>query len=113
MTAATVSERVDAEVAAYDPAARAASGKIGASTSEHWHSVTLADFEAARIEPTPVTVNFSGGLTQECWLVTRGGAYRVAFMPRAGYFSLVVTSDIGPLDIGVQGGAVDCFGAVQ
>lgn len=76
-------------------------------------AATLADFRAARIAPVKVRVNFSGGLQNDCWLVTRGRDYRVAYMPKAGYFSLVVSSDIGPLDIGVHGGAVECFGAVQ
>lgn len=97
MTAADVDKLVDESVAVADVDA-----------------MTLADFKAARIAPVKVAVNFSGGLQNDCWLVTRGRDYRVAYMPKAGYFSLVVvSSDIGPLDIGVHGGAVECFGAVQ
>ncbi|WP_375229858.1 hypothetical protein [Roseobacter sp. S98] len=63
--------------------------------------------------PKEVTVNFSGGLTQKCWSVTRGdGDYRVVYLPVAGYFALVVESDFGPLDIGVHGSAVGCFSSV-
>ncbi|MEM6617902.1 MAG: hypothetical protein AAF631_01205 [Pseudomonadota bacterium] len=72
-----------------------------------------AEFTAARVAPTPVVVNFAGGHRATCWYVTRGdGDYRVVFMPRAGYFSLVVASVIGPLDIGVHGEAVDVFASV-
>lgn len=74
---------------------------------------TLADFEKAVVEPRLVTVNFSGGITQKCWSVTRSnGMYRVIFLPTAGYFSLCVESDFGPLDIGVHGDAIGCFGSV-
>ncbi len=74
---------------------------------------TLADFEKAVVEPRLVTVNFSGGITQKCWNVTRSnGMYRVIFLPMAGYFSLCVESDFGPLDIGVHGDAIGCFGSV-
>lgn len=74
---------------------------------------TLEAFKLQLREPRPVTVNFSGGLTQTCWSVTRGdGCYRVIYMPVAGYFSLCVESDFGPLDIGVHGQAIDCFGSV-
>ena len=63
--------------------------------------------------PREVEVNFSGGITQKCWSVSRGdGTYRVVYMPRAGYFSLCVESDFGPLDIGVHGPALGCFGSV-
>lgn len=63
--------------------------------------------------PREITVNFSSGITQTCWSVSRGdGTYRVVFMPRAGYFSLCVESDFGPLDIGVHGPALGCFASV-
>ncbi|MGZ2256130.1 hypothetical protein [Roseobacter sp. A03A-229] len=63
--------------------------------------------------PRKIKVNFSGGITQDCWSVTRGdGDYRVMYMPVAGYFSLCVESDFGPLDIGVHGTALGCFGSV-
>lgn len=74
---------------------------------------TARDLRRALKVPREVTVNFSGGITQTCWSVSRGdGTYRVIYMPRAGYFSLCVESDFGPLDIGVHGPALGCFGSV-
>jgi hypothetical protein len=74
---------------------------------------TLDAFRAAFREPKLVTVNFSGGVRQKCWSVTKSdGSYRVVFLPRAGYFSLCVESDFGPLDIGVHGSAIGCFSSV-
>ncbi|MGB3245229.1 MAG: hypothetical protein WBB25_11885 [Sulfitobacter sp.] len=74
---------------------------------------TARDFGQTRVKPRMVTVNFSGGLAQTCWSVTRGdGTYRVVYLPTAGYFSLCVESDFGPLDIGVHGPALGCFGSV-
>ncbi|MCR9126005.1 MAG: hypothetical protein NXH82_07745 [Rhodobacteraceae bacterium] len=74
---------------------------------------TLDAFRAARRKPRPITVNFSGGITQKCWSVTRpNGDYRVVYLPLAGYFSLCVESDFGPLDIGVHGPAIACYGSV-
>ena len=32
---------------------------------------TYAEFVAARVVPAPITVNFSGGITQTCWFVTK------------------------------------------
>ena len=73
----------------------------------------LDAFRNALVEPFQTVVNFSGGITQTCWTVTRtDGTYRVVFMPIAGYFSLCVESDFGPLDIGVHGDAMGCYGAV-
>ena len=70
-------------------------------------------FEAALVHPFETTVNFSGGITQRCWTVTRSdGDYRVVYLPRAGYFALCVESDFGPLDIGVHGPALGCFASV-
>ena len=70
-------------------------------------------FEKQLREPKLVTVNFSGGITQKCYSVTRGaGTYRVIYLPLAGYFSLVVESDFGPLDIGIHGPAIGCFASV-
>ena len=72
-----------------------------------------AEFGRTRRAPREVTVQFSGGITQRCWSVSRGdGAYRVVYLPTAGYFSLCVESDFGPLDIGVHGPALGCFGSV-
>lgn len=74
---------------------------------------TAEDFSKRVRPPKPVTVNFSGGITQTCWNVARGdGDYRVIYLPTAGYFSLCVESDFGPLDIGVHGPALGCFGSV-
>lgn len=74
---------------------------------------TAKAFRTALRPPREITVNFSGGLTQTCWSVSRGdGTYRVVYMPLAGYFSLCVESDFGPLDIGVHGPALGCFGSV-
>lgn len=73
----------------------------------------LAAFQTAFRTPRQITVNFSGGITQKCWSVTRSdGSYRVVYMPMAGYFSLCVESDFGPLDIGVHGSAIGCFSSV-
>ncbi|MEL6885988.1 MAG: hypothetical protein AAFP87_15875 [Pseudomonadota bacterium] len=70
-------------------------------------------FEDALVQPFETTVQFSGGITQRCWTVTRtDGAYRVVYLPRAGYFALCVESDFGPLDIGVHGPALGCFASV-
>jgi hypothetical protein len=91
---------LDAEEAAWDGSTSQGAG-------------TLAAFRQHRRPPRPVTVNFSGGITQTCWSVTRtNGTYRVIYLPTAGYFSLCVESDFGPLDIGVHGPAIDCFGSV-
>ena len=74
---------------------------------------TLAAFRSALCEPEVVTVNFSGGLTQDCWAVTQpNGDYRVIYLPLAGYFSLCVESVFGPLAIGVHGHAIGCFSSV-
>ena len=74
---------------------------------------TLADFEAHLQAPRAVEVQFSGGVMQTCWAVTRPrGPYQVIYMPAAGYFSLCVGSQFGPLDIGVHGKVIDCFGSV-
>lgn len=76
-------------------------------------AATVRAFRQALCEPEQVTANFSGGVTQECWTITySNGAYRVLFLPTAGYFSLCVESEIGPLDIGVHGKAIGCFSSV-
>ena len=74
---------------------------------------TLADFRAALRKPREASVTFSGGIIQRCWSVTRPrGPYRVFYLPTAGYFSLCVDSDFGPLDIGVHGNAIGCYASV-
>ncbi len=91
---------IDKEVEAYD-------------TTDRAQAATLAEFQTYRRPPKLMTVNFSGGITQSCYSVTRpNGDYRVIYLPLAGYFSLCVESDFGPLDIGVHGPAIDCFGSV-
>lgn len=94
---ALINEEIEAALAGGDPILRA----------------TARDFQSLRRPPRKVQVNFSGGITQTCWSVSRGdGAYRVIYLPSAGYFSLCVESDFGPLDIGVHGPALACFGSV-
>ena len=71
------------------------------------------EFSAALIPPRKITVNFAGGFTEPCYLVARPkGPYSVVYMPKAGYFSLCVASMFGPVDIGVHGGAMDCYASV-
>jgi hypothetical protein len=84
-----------------------------ASTKTYSERAHLEAFCAALVRPFEMTVTFSGGITQKCWTVTRtDGSYRVVFMPLAGYFSLCVESDFGPLDIGVHGPAFGCYASV-
>jgi hypothetical protein len=89
------------EIAALDPSSRA-------------DRLLLAEFESLRDpNPTAREVQFSGGLTQMCWRVTRSnGAYSLFYLPGPDYFSLCVDSAIGPLDIGVHGPALRCFASV-
>lgn len=96
-----INHLIDAEIAALD-------------ISERANRITLADFSRLRVKrPAEVTVNFSGGITQTCWTVTRpNGDYQVIYLPSADYFSLCVGSDFGPLDIGVHGPALKCFASV-
>ena len=104
-TEAPLSARIDALIDAELEAARSSADRVLRRTAE--------DFLARRRPPREVTVNFSGGITQPCWSVSRGdGTYRVVYLPTAGYFSLCVESDFGPLDIGVHGPALGCFGSV-
>ncbi|WP_319824915.1 hypothetical protein [Thalassovita sp.] len=96
-----------------DVKAEVAKAIAGFRPASRADAMTLADFRKAVVEPRLVTVNFSGGITQKCWNVTRSnGAYRVIFLPKAGYFSLCVESIFGPVDIGVHGDAIGCFGSV-
>ncbi|GAB4359271.1 MAG: hypothetical protein Kow0026_20740 [Oricola sp.] len=78
-----------------------------------WRRRSLAHFRESLCDPRAIEVNFAGGAVQTCWSVTRSnGAYRVIFLPRAGYFSLCVESRYGPVDIGVHGNAIECFDSV-
>ncbi len=98
--AARATTLIEAEIAGYEARDRAA-------------AMTLEEFRAARQEPEAVMVAFSGGMARECWAVTRrNGPYRVVFMAEVGYFSLVIEGPFGPIDIGVHGKAIDCFGSV-
>ena len=102
------------EIDAYIPRARdqIAHGD-GRSLSVDWHRKTLAEFQSALVEPAPLEVIFRGGVEMECWSVTRtNGCYRVVYLPMADYFSLVVESKFGPVDINVHGDALGCFGSV-
>jgi hypothetical protein len=90
-----------------------ASEIAGFDTSSPIAARILADFTASRIPPEPVEVQFSGGIFQDCWAVTRADArYRVIWLPMAGYFALCVEGQFGPLDIGVHGPALSCFASV-
>jgi len=97
---ARIEALIAAEIAAFDTSSPAA-------------RTTLAEFEAARIPPEPVEVQFSGAIHLDCWAVTRSnGRYTLVWMPLAGYFSLCVDGQFGPLDIGVHGPALGCFASV-
>ena len=102
---------IEAEIAAYaagEPASPAAHVPAAA-----YRERVVSAFREELVEPEPVTVNFSGGLTQVCWTVTRSnGRYQVIYLPRAGYFSLVIETGFGPVDMGVHGRAIDCFDCV-
>ncbi len=101
----SIAERIDVLIDAEVAEARGSGDPVISATAEA--------FQQTRRAPREVTVNFSGGLTQRCWSVSRGdGTYRVVYLPTAGYFSLCVESDFGPLDIGVHGPALGCFGSV-
>lgn len=109
-----VRQLIRAELRDYDPdgAPRRHVG-LGAPMSADWHRQTLAEFRRALVEPSRVAVNFSGGGQQMCWSVTRtNGSYRVIYVPAAACFSLAVESRYGPVDIGVHGDALGCFGSV-
>ncbi len=102
------------EIRAYDPDSPAAR-KVGqgAPMSPEWHRKTISDLMEALIEPVETEVHFSGGATLTCWSVTRSnGNYRVIYIPWADLFSLAVESKYGPVDIGVHGDAMGCFGSV-
>ena len=78
-----------------------------------FEEATKEAFLKVRVHPSPITVNFRGGITKICWNITKSdGTYRVVFLPEQGYFSLCVDSDFGPLDIGVHGSALACFSSV-
>lgn len=85
----------------------------GLDLSKREQRMTLEDFRKRRVKPSAITVNFSGGITQTCWMVTRSdGSYSLIYLPTADYFSLCVDSIFGPVDIGVHGPALKCFSAV-
>ncbi|GHF69465.1 hypothetical protein [Seohaeicola zhoushanensis] len=115
VTAAEIVALIDREMIAWDAdrRQREAADEQGAPLPARWYARTLEDFRAALCPPETVEVQFSGGITQTCWAVTRAeGPYRVIYLPSAGYFALCVESRFGPLDIGVHGGAIDCYASV-
>lgn len=100
----SVAQRIEAMIAE-----EIAEAPIGTETECNM----LVALQMALVTPFETTVQFSGGMTQRCWTVTRtDGSYRVVYLPLAGYFSLCVESDFGPLDIGVHGSALGCFASV-
>ena len=99
-----VTARVEAELAAFCADAR---------NDTRSDRMLIEEFTRLRARPRPITVNFSGGITQTCYMVTRSnGAYCVVYLPTAGLFSLCVDSMFGPVDIGVHGPALACFASV-
>ncbi len=101
----SIAERIDALLDAEVAQALLSTDRIERRTADA--------FVQTRRAPREITMNFSGGITQRCWSVSKGdGTYRVVYLPSAGYFSLCVESDFGPLDIGVHGPALGCFGSV-
>lgn len=109
-----INRMIAAELRDYDPDG-VALRQVGhvAPMSPDWHRQTLAEFRQALIEPVETEVNFCGGMVQKCWSVTRSdGDYRVIYVPTACMFSLAVESKFGPVDIGVHGDAMSCFGSV-
>lgn len=101
------------ELRDYDPDNAVKTVGQGVPMPAQWHRITLADFRAAMIEPEETEVKFSGGLSQVCWSVTRSdGHYRVIWIPSAEIFSLAIEGKFGPVDIGVHGDAIECFGSV-
>lgn len=100
----TVAERIEAMIA---------EEIVEAPITTQAECNTLVAFQSALVSPVETTVHFSGGITRRCWSVTRADrSYRVVYLPLAGYFSLCVESDFGPLDIGVHGPALGCFASV-
>lgn len=99
--AAQITARIEAELAAHPRETRA-------------DRMLLEDFARQRVRrPRPITVNFSGGVTQTCYIVTRSnGAYTLVYVPAVDLFSLCVDSIFGPVDIGVHGPALACFSSV-
>lgn len=100
---------IEAEIAVYNPEALSAQGQKTAA----YHRRVLSEFLVELVDPQMVKVNFSGGFVQTCWAVTRGGGtYRVIYLPRAGYFSLVIETGLGLVDMGIHGPAIACFESV-
>ncbi|MEP2531904.1 hypothetical protein [Shimia sp.] len=109
-----ISALIAAELDAYDPDG-AATRKVGQgqAMSAEWHRATLADFRSVLIEPQKLDVSFSGGVTMTCWAITKSnGDYRVVWVPGTETFSLVTETKFGPVDIGVHGDAIGCFGSI-
>ena len=104
-SALSIAERIDAVIEAELAEAKAADDIALHRTAEA--------FQQARCKPREITVNFSGGIIQKCWNVTRGdGDYRVIYLPTAGNFSLCAESVFGSIDTGVHRPSLGCFGLV-
>ena len=114
LIARDVSRIVAREIALYDPVTEALkASRNGSQANAIWYENNLRAFQEALIDPQEVTVHFAGGFEQLCWSVTRtDGRYRVIYIPRAGYFALVMESAIGPLDMAVHGKALDVFASI-
>jgi hypothetical protein len=81
-----------------------------AASPNHLH---LKDFLAARVPPHAIEVQFSGGICQDCFAITKSnGRYTVVWLPLAETFALTVDGQFGPLDIGVHGPALAVFSSV-
>ena len=113
--AADIGIRLAAELHEYDPDAGnlRAVGQVVPMPAE-WHRLLLKEFREALIEPEEIEALFPGGITENCWAVTRSnGAYRVLYLPWSKLFSLAVESRFGPVDIGVHGDAVAVYGSIH
>ena len=48
-----------------------------------FEEATKEAFLKARVHPSPITVNFGGGVTKICWNITKSdGTYRMVFLPK-------------------------------
>lgn len=87
--------------------------RVNAEIAANTHHPHLAEFCAARVPPHPVEVQFSGGIFQDCFAITRSnGRYTVVWLPLANTFALTVDGQFGPLDIGVHGPVLAVFSSV-
>ena len=110
-TAESVAARVAREMDMFAAGVDASAFRSGTVEQDPvWRASMLAAFRDVLIEPSAEMVSFSGGFQNECWAITRTlGDYHVVFMPKADYFSLVLETQIGPIDISVHGSAIAVF----